>query len=231
MWMWHARPLKAKLVRLECLEIVLAVGFWASRKSIMYVSNAGDIWKQLEQRFTVTNGARKYRLNKAVYETKQSGRMIADYYTELKSLWEEIESLRDFPPITQLNTEINENLNARRKDEEEQRLFRDMKLNPAGMLTDFLLKGRNLRGRQKEKKRRQDKREAQQLEKLLKLLPMPSLSGDEESVEDMEVNYAELMACNFAQSTTRDWIIDLGATLHMTGDVNALESVRGMTQK
>ncbi|KAL2898914.1 Retrovirus-related Pol polyprotein from transposon TNT 1-94 [Bienertia sinuspersici] len=92
-------------------------------KSIMYVHNAADMWKQLKQRFTVTNGARKYRLNKALYETKQNGRMIADYYTELKSLWEEIENLRDLPPITQLNPEITEHLNVRRKDEEEQRLF------------------------------------------------------------------------------------------------------------
>lgn len=49
--------------------------------------------------------------------------MIVNYYTELKTLWEEIEDLKDLPPITQLNIEITEHLNARKRDEEEQRLF------------------------------------------------------------------------------------------------------------
>ncbi|KAL2929085.1 Replication protein A 70 kDa DNA-binding subunit E [Bienertia sinuspersici] len=67
--------------------------------------DATDLIKQmlgthLEQRYTVANGSRKYLLNKAVYEMKQQGRSITEYYTELRGLWEEIESLSDYPPIT-----------------------------------------------------------------------------------------------------------------------------------
>ncbi|KAL2943129.1 Retrovirus-related Pol polyprotein from transposon TNT 1-94 [Bienertia sinuspersici] len=39
------------------------------RKSIMFMSNAHNIWKHLEQRFMMTNGSRKYQLNKAMYDT------------------------------------------------------------------------------------------------------------------------------------------------------------------
>lgn len=55
---------------------------------------------------------------------------------------------------------------------------------------------------------------AHQLEQLLKLLPLPS--KHEESDEDMEVNFVEMVECNLAQSVKEEWIIDSGATHHMT---------------
>ncbi|KAL2933232.1 Retrovirus-related Pol polyprotein from transposon TNT 1-94 [Bienertia sinuspersici] len=41
------------------------------KKSILYLVTARDIWKQLEKRFTVSNGPAKYRLNKALYYTNK----------------------------------------------------------------------------------------------------------------------------------------------------------------
>ena len=38
--------------------------------SILYIESATEIWKQLEKRFAVSNGARKYKLNKDVYNLK-----------------------------------------------------------------------------------------------------------------------------------------------------------------
>lgn len=70
------------------------------KKSIMFLKVASQIWKQLEQRFSVTNGSRKYKLSKDLYETKQQGKSITDYYTKMQGLWEELESLNNFPPIT-----------------------------------------------------------------------------------------------------------------------------------
>ncbi|XP_021867389.2 uncharacterized protein [Spinacia oleracea] len=93
------------------------------KKSIMFVNSCEQIWKQLQQRYTVTNGSRKYKLNKEIYETKQKGKLISDYYTDLKVMWEELENLNSLPPITSLTTEINAFVQALQQQQEEQKLF------------------------------------------------------------------------------------------------------------
>ncbi|KAL2922455.1 hypothetical protein RDABS01_013946 [Bienertia sinuspersici] len=48
------------------------------RRSVLYYNSAREIWLQLEKRFTVSNGALKYKLNKQLYETKQDGMSIRE---------------------------------------------------------------------------------------------------------------------------------------------------------
>lgn len=36
-------------------------------KSIMFVGTTYEIWQQLEKRFALSNGSRKYKLNKETY--------------------------------------------------------------------------------------------------------------------------------------------------------------------
>lgn len=81
------------------------------------------MWRLLEQRFTITNGTRKYRLNKFLYETRQSGRSIVENYTEMRGVLEELDDLNSIPPITNLNEEIRAYVDALRKQEDEKRLF------------------------------------------------------------------------------------------------------------
>lgn len=66
----------------------------------------------------------------------------------------------------------------------------------------------------------------QQLEQLQKLLPLPSRGGDEDSGEEMEVNYAKIIECNMAQALTKAWIIDSGATHHISGGFEVLKEVK-----
>ncbi|XP_021849185.1 uncharacterized protein [Spinacia oleracea] len=93
------------------------------KKSIMFMTNSSLMWKQLDQRFSLTNGSRKYKLNRDLYETKQMSKSISDYYTVMRGLWEELESLNDFPPITTMTTEINAFVQALNQQQEEQKLF------------------------------------------------------------------------------------------------------------
>lgn len=58
------------------------------KRSVIFVTNCAKIWKELEHRYLVTNGARIYIICKDIYETKQIGRIIYDYYTDMKALWE-----------------------------------------------------------------------------------------------------------------------------------------------
>ena len=50
-------------------------------RSILYVESAREIWLQLEKRFSLSNGSRKYHLNRDVFSIKQNGGSVSDYYT------------------------------------------------------------------------------------------------------------------------------------------------------
>ena len=55
-------------------------------ESILYIESVNAIWKHLERRFSVSNGSRKYKLNKDLYSLKQNGAPINDYYTKLRGI-------------------------------------------------------------------------------------------------------------------------------------------------
>lgn len=73
------------------------------KRSVMFVTNCGQIWRELEQRYSVTNGSRKYKISKEIYETKKNERMVSEYYTDMKTLWEELENFMNFPPSLKLH--------------------------------------------------------------------------------------------------------------------------------
>ncbi|KAL9225858.1 hypothetical protein vseg_001737 [Gypsophila vaccaria] len=45
---------------------------------IIYTPTAKDIWDILEKRYTIANGARKYKLNQETYEIAQNNRHIEE---------------------------------------------------------------------------------------------------------------------------------------------------------
>ncbi|KAL2923646.1 Lipase 7 [Bienertia sinuspersici] len=93
------------------------------RESIMYMRSAKDIWDQLERRFSIANGTRKYRLNKAVYGYRQKEKTLSEYYTAMTVMWDELESLNHLPPITVMTPEIKSFVEALNDQKEEQKLF------------------------------------------------------------------------------------------------------------
>ncbi|XP_074298478.1 uncharacterized protein LOC141629359 [Silene latifolia] len=90
------------------------------KMAVMYTQSAKEIWKLLKNRYLVSNGARKYKLNKDTYEFKQEGLSITDYYIKLRTVWDELENLNDYPLIKQLNDEITAFLAAIHKQKEEE---------------------------------------------------------------------------------------------------------------
>ncbi|GJR06486.1 cysteine-rich receptor-like protein kinase 8 [Tanacetum coccineum] len=94
-------------------------------RSIMFIGTTTEIWQQLERMFSVSDGSRKYRLNKDTYtyEITQSGSSIGDYFTKMKCVWEEFDSLNTLPVIVRITPEITAFLTALSKQKEEQRLF------------------------------------------------------------------------------------------------------------
>ncbi|XP_021755528.1 uncharacterized protein LOC110720799 [Chenopodium quinoa] len=94
---------------------------WDTCNSMFY-----QMWTKLERRFSLTNGSRKYKLNKDLYETKQHGKRICEYYTRMKAIWEKLESLHALPVITIITFEVNAFLTSLNKQMEEHKLFQFM---------------------------------------------------------------------------------------------------------
>lgn len=93
------------------------------KQTIMYMMTVREIWVYLEERFSVSNGSLKYKLNKELYEIKQASSSISEYYTSLKSVWEELESLDQLPSLDESSEETKKFLEAFEKQKEEKRLF------------------------------------------------------------------------------------------------------------
>ncbi|KAL2939167.1 Retrovirus-related Pol polyprotein from transposon RE1 [Bienertia sinuspersici] len=71
---------------------------------------------------------------------------------------------------------------------------------------------------------------AQQLEKLIKMLP--SLTKDENEGEDeLDFSYSRMVVCNFVDGAKDNWIVDSGATNHMSGDQKMFLELQNMKQQ
>ncbi|GJT80653.1 hypothetical protein Tco_1055000 [Tanacetum coccineum] len=57
------------------------------------------MWSQLVKRFALSDGSRKYKLNKDTYAISQSGGLISEYLTKMKCVWEEMDNVNVLPPI------------------------------------------------------------------------------------------------------------------------------------
>ncbi|KAL2940590.1 Na(+)-translocating NADH-quinone reductase subunit A [Bienertia sinuspersici] len=68
-------------------------------------------------------GAKKYTLNKQLYEAEQQNRPVSEYYTHMRTLWLELESLSMMSPITEVNTEISAFIRCMNEQKEELKLF------------------------------------------------------------------------------------------------------------
>ncbi|KAL2935013.1 Retrovirus-related Pol polyprotein from transposon TNT 1-94 [Bienertia sinuspersici] len=93
------------------------------KKSILYVRTASEAWKQLEKTFNVANGSRKYKIEKEMMDTEQNGASIYEYYTIMKGLWAEEDSMNILPPITQVTPEIDTFVGALNTQKAKRRLF------------------------------------------------------------------------------------------------------------
>ncbi|KAL2922772.1 Retrovirus-related Pol polyprotein from transposon TNT 1-94 [Bienertia sinuspersici] len=113
------------------------------KKSILYAKTSSEAWRQFELTFNVANGSRKYRVDKEMLDTQQSGGTIHEYYTKMKALWEEEDAMNVLPPITNLTPKIDAFIGALNTQKAEKRLFQFLNgvdEDYAGMRTQMLMK-------------------------------------------------------------------------------------------
>ncbi|KAH0644766.1 hypothetical protein KY284_032650 [Solanum tuberosum] len=62
-------------------------------ESVLYFKTARTIWKELKDRFGQSNGSLLYHLQKELSDLVQGNSNIAGYYTKVKRIWDELDSL------------------------------------------------------------------------------------------------------------------------------------------
>ena len=69
-------------------------------------------WSQLETWFSLTNGSTKYKLSKDTYCISQQGSYVSEYYTRMKCVWEELDSMNNLPRLVTITPEMSVFLNS-----------------------------------------------------------------------------------------------------------------------
>ncbi|XP_070057772.1 uncharacterized protein [Nicotiana tomentosiformis] len=57
------------------------------------MTDAFELWKELEDRYDQTNGTKLYLIQKKINDLSQGALDITGYYTKMKKLWEELNTL------------------------------------------------------------------------------------------------------------------------------------------
>jgi hypothetical protein len=68
--------------------------------SILYITNAEVMWKDLKDHFSQSNGARIFELKKSISALIQGNNSVNAYYTALKGLWDELVNFESIPACT-----------------------------------------------------------------------------------------------------------------------------------
>ncbi|MFS8023402.1 putative retrotransposon gag domain, retrotransposon Copia-like protein [Helianthus anomalus] len=70
------------------------------RNSVKYAGTASEIWADLNERFGKESAPRAYELKQRVASTRQSGTSVSTYFTQLRTVWDEAQSIHPFPRCT-----------------------------------------------------------------------------------------------------------------------------------
>ena len=89
------------------IRCVNMVGTWLTNSvspklqaSVIYEDTALEIWNDLKNRFSQTNGPRVFNLQKDIAELHQGEMSITDFFTQLKVFWDQLQNLSPFPSCT-----------------------------------------------------------------------------------------------------------------------------------
>ncbi|XP_074328424.1 uncharacterized protein LOC141666334 [Apium graveolens] len=98
-------------------------------RSVLYFKTVREIWLNLEERYGTASGTMLFSLQQSLFEIRQGSENISGYYTKMKMLWHQLDSLDPLPicGCTNCTCEINKKLV---KSQEDRRLVEFlMKLN------------------------------------------------------------------------------------------------------
>ncbi|KAI3507425.1 hypothetical protein L1887_22411 [Cichorium endivia] len=77
------------------------------RGSVKYANTSSEIWDDLKERFGKESAPRAYELKQSLSVTHQDGSSVSAYYTKLRGIWDEIQSVLPVPQCTCGNCSCN----------------------------------------------------------------------------------------------------------------------------
>ncbi|XP_012847972.1 PREDICTED: uncharacterized protein LOC105967929 [Erythranthe guttata] len=89
------------------------------RSTISYMEDVKDLWEEIKQRFSVSNGPRVQQIRSDLANCKQNGQSIVTYYGRLKSLWDELNNYDPIPVCECAGCKCNVTTKLNKKREEE----------------------------------------------------------------------------------------------------------------
>ncbi|XP_021836616.2 uncharacterized protein [Spinacia oleracea] len=69
-------------------------------KSVLYFNTAREIWLDLEDRFGFVSGPQLYALKRQASDITQGSQNVAEFFTEIKSIWDKISAANPLPTCT-----------------------------------------------------------------------------------------------------------------------------------
>jgi hypothetical protein len=73
---------------------------WQIYATMLYAYITKEVWDDLQQRYSQSNGTRVHHLKQAIASFKQENLSVSDYFTHLKGLWDELLIYRTIPGCT-----------------------------------------------------------------------------------------------------------------------------------
>lgn len=89
------------------------------RSTISHMENAKDLWDDIKECFSVSNGPRIQQIKTELSECKQCGMTMASYYGKMKSLWDELANHDQIPTCTCMGCKCNITTKLEKRREEE----------------------------------------------------------------------------------------------------------------
>jgi hypothetical protein len=68
--------------------------------SVIYIDTCHGMWLDLKECFSQKNGPRVFQLQKSISALTQDNSSVSCYFTQLKSLWDELSNYRPIPPCS-----------------------------------------------------------------------------------------------------------------------------------
>jgi len=65
--------------------------------SVVYASNAHKVWEDLKKRFDKVNESRVLHLHMEIHTLTQGTMNVADYFSNLRDIWDEFDALMPCP--------------------------------------------------------------------------------------------------------------------------------------
>jgi hypothetical protein len=62
--------------------------------TVIYITSSEDIWQYLKDRYSQRNGPRVFQLQKAISIVAQENSTVSQYFTRIKTFWEELNNYR-----------------------------------------------------------------------------------------------------------------------------------------